>query len=850
MDPLSEQERMQRARITKFQKLWRSKRVFSNSNQGGWKVSASALTTKIVTFKLPTNFRSVFETAPKGFSEITGYSATFKRPVVRWVPGQGWIGEMADVKKIIAKRGQQTIVFTDTYFDVMGLGNYEEALLTIVKNGWAPKFLLNAPPTYKKIDGIFYINRSISLEDLKDEFRKIPGAKVTYTPEVSLPTVVLKLDKPKWTYQFFKNGTVLFTGIKDPSEREAPKQLFKELFEKHEMISFLAFNLANSPAIKKPGKNNGAAKKAKLANRYPLAASWNAKPPLGFYVRPGTNGKPRLYKWRKMEKELQTGEVINRGPMGLAKKNAVVVAKAYAKAGVPVPAHTLKVFRNLGIPIQNVNTEAVATPAGPKNRRAPSWNATKEGFYVRPGPGKQPYWFAIPAGIASGRKTVIKAYTDAGRNIPAAVREIFKIPANVKTNVMVMGNEAFKPGLQHFVTMGLNQILRINNRQATRLTKVELLGVARNMGIPEANAKMAPADLIALIQKKANVYKPIRNANLVVNGVYYRFMNNGRVEKTSSKGIQTRRAWATLPADEQNKIAKAVLPANLHAEYNATAKANKFNTLRAYVAGKKPAAKAPSPSPPWKAAPSPSSAGSNNNANALEFEYAVRLGQNLGNMSRTGNEMLFMNIYRKLPLGARGKPLKANINRAYKKFVKETRFDRINEPSKARFIGRIQVPNWMPTNKVQRYKNLVVSLAFQKPKPSQKNMKESIRAWINREVPMSPARAAREVENAITGEKRVIPAYVPKRRATPPIPKRSPPPKKSPKPKKYNASKSPRLQKEYALPLNRSAIQNLNNAITNMGLPTGPKNTYTWAGLAKAGLNAKFRNNWLKHVAV
>jgi hypothetical protein len=847
MDPLSEQERMQHARITKFQKLWRSKRVFSNSNQGGWKASSSALTAKIVTFKLPTNFRSVFETEPKGLTDITGYKETFKKPVVRWVPGQGWIGDSEDVKKIIAKRGQQTIVMTDTYFDVMGLGNYEEALLAIVKNGWAPKILLKALPTYKKIDGIFYINRAVSLDDLKDELKKIPGAKVTYNPEMAgVPAVVLKLDKPKWTYQFFKNGTVLFTGIKDPSERDAPRQLFKELFEKYEMISFLAFNLANSPAIKKPGKG-GDNKKAKLANRYPLVASWNSKPPLGFYVRPGTNGKPRLYKWRKMEKELQTGEVINRGPMGLGKKNAVVVAKAYAKAGVPVPAHTMKIFRNLGIPI----TEAVATPAGPKNRRAPSWNATKEGFYVRPGPGKQPYWFAIPAGIASGRKTVIKAYTDAGRNIPAAVREIFKIGANVKTNVMTLGNEAFKPGLQHVVKMGLNRVIRINNRQATRLTKAELLGIARNMGIPEANAKMAPARLISLIQNKAGITNKLnRSYDVFVNGTFYKFMNNGRVEKTTNQGIQTRRAWATISVAEQNKIAKAVLPANLHTEYNATVKANKFNTLRAYVAGKKPVDKEAPPSPPRKATPSPSSAGSNNNALALQFEYAVRLGQNLGNLSRTGNENIFMKIYGKLPVGARGKPLKAAVNQAYKKFVKETASERKNEPSKARFVSRIKIPNWMPTNKVQRYKNLLINLAFQKPKPAQKNIKEAVRVWINREVPMSPARAAREVENVITGEKRMIPAYVPKRRATPSIPKRSPPPKKSPKPKKYNASKSPRLQKEYALPRNRTSIQNLNNAITNMGLPTGPKNTYTWSGLARAGLNAKFRNNWLKYVAV
>lgn len=837
MNPLEEQARMEQARIAKFQRLWRSKRVFTN-DQGSWKVSASAITAKIVTFKLPTNFKEVFQTSPKGFSEIMGYKDNFKKPVARWIAGQGWIGDPEDVKKLIAKRGQQTIVFTDTYFDVMGLGNYEEALLTIVKNRWAPPILLDAPPTYKKIDGIFYINQIISLDDLKDELKKIPGAKVAYNPEVALPAVVMKLSQPKWTYQFFKNGTVLFTGIKDPSEREAPKQLFKKLFLEHELIPFLAFNLASSPAIKKPGKGSNTNKKAKLANRYPLASSWNAKPPRGFYVRPGTNGKPRLYMWRKMVKETQTGEVLNKGPMGLTKKNAVVVAKAYEKAGVPVSEHTMKIFRNLGIPIENVNTAKSAAAVGVKNRRAPSWNATKPGYYVRPGPGKQPYWFAIPVGLASGRKTAIKTYTEAGRNIPAAVRKIFNIPANVKTNT-----GEFASGLQHVITMGLNNILRINNRQATRLTKAELLGVARNMGIPEANSKMAPASIIALIQNKAAVYKPVRNANVLVNGLYYRFLNNGRVEKTTGQGVQTRRAWATLPAEEQNKIAKALLPTNLHKEYNTTTKNAKFNTLRAWAAGKRPAAPSPvaaAPSPPKaKKAVKPSV---NNNKFELEIEYAARLGSNLGNLSRTGNEALFLNVYNKLPVGARGKPLKANINKAYKKFVKETKAERANAPAKARFVSRIKVPNWMPVNKVQKYKNLVTNLAFQKPKPAVKNIKEAIRGWINREVPMSPPRAAREVENAVTGEKRIIPAYVPKRRPTPSIPKRTPPPKKSPK------VANTRLLQEYALPKNRSAIQNLNNAIANLGLPTGPKNTYTWSGLARRGLNAKFRNKWLKYV--
>ena len=847
MDP------QQSARIAKFQKLWRAKRVFTNS-QGSWKVSPSALTAKIVTFKLPTNFRSVFESEPKGFSEITGYKASFKKPEVRWVQGQGWIGDADGVNKVIAKKGQQTIVLTDKYFDVMGIGNYEAALLAIVKNGWAPPLLLKAKPTYKKIDGIFYVNRPFILEDLRDEFKKLPASMVDsiskYDEKIGgVPAVVLKLKSPKWTYQFFKNGTVLFTGIKDPSEREEPRKLFKEFFtDKYDMVAMLALNLGKSPAIRKPGAQAANAKKAKLANRNPLAASWNVKPPMGFYVRPGTNGKPRLYKWRKMEKELQTGQWLNRGSMNMTGVGPKVV-KAYANAGVPIPLATLNAFIRAGHPLANAApASAKKAGAAPKNRRAPSWNAAKEGFYVRPGPGKQPYWFAVPAGIAAGRKTVIKAYTDAGRNIPASVRAIFKIGNNVKTNVVTLGNNAFKPGLQHIVKMGLNRILRINNRQATRLTKVELLSIARNMNIPEANSKMAPARLIGLIQNKAGVTNKLnRNYDVLVNGTFYKFMNNGRVEKTTGEGVQTHRAWATIPVAEQNKIAKKLLPANLHVEYNATAKANRFNTLRAHVAGKKPV-KAPSPVRPRTPTPSPSNSNANN-ANAREFEYAVLLSQNLGNLYRNGNEKVFNKMYGKIPVGARGKPLKADVNRTYKKFVKELKATRANEPSKARYVARIQIPNWLPANKVQRYKNLVTNLAFQKPKPKVANVKVAIKKWLEAEVPQSPARAARTVENAITGEIKHLPAYVPKPRKTPNVPKRSPPPKKSPKPKKYNASKSPRLQKEYAMPANKTGLANLNNALTNIGLPTGPRNSYTWAGLVRAGLDPKYRNVWLNKVA-
>ena len=839
----------QAARIAKFQKFWRSKRVFTNS-QGSWKVSSSALTAKIVTFKLPTNFRSVFDSAPKGFSEVMGYKTTFKKPVVRWDNGR-WIGDSDGVSKVIAKRAQQTIVLTDKYFDVMGIGNYEEALLAIVRNGWAPKVLLRAPPVYKKIDGIFYVNTEFDLDGLAEELKALPASMVDSIKKADaivgfgVPAVVLKLKNPKWTYQFFKNGTVLFTGIKDPSERDEPRKLFKEFFtEKYDIPAMLVLNLGKKRAIGKPVKGgNRNAKIAALANRYPLARSWNSTRP-GFYVRPGTNGKPRFYKWRKMEREPQTGEWLNRGAMGLTKKNAVVVAKAYEKAGVPVPAATRNVFNRLGFPLEAPRSASVA--AGPKNRRAPAWNATKPGFYVRPGPGKQPYWFKVPEGLAAGRKTVIKTYTEAGRNIPAAVRNIFKIPANVKTNVVALGNNTFKPGLQHVVKMGLNRVLRINNRQATRLTKAELLAIARNMNIPEANSKMNPARLIGLIQNKAGVTNKLnRSYDVFVNGMFYKFGNNGRVTRTTGEGIQTHRAWATIPVTEQNKIAKKLLPANYHAEYNATAKTNRFNTLRAFAAGKRTPPspnRGAAPSPKRARTPSPSSAGSNNNNMAREFEYSTLLSQNLGNLYRAGNEHAFLKVYGKLPVGARGKALKANVNKAYKKFVKEMKSQRANEPARGRYVSRIEVPNWMPANKVQRYKNLVTNLAFQKPKPKAANVKVAIRAWINREVPMSPARAAHDIENAITGEKRHVPAHIPKPRKTPPVPKRTPPAKKSPK------AADP-LKKEWALPRNRTGLSNLTNAFINLGLPTGSNNTYTWAGLERAGLNKKFKKVWLEKVA-
>lgn len=759
------------AAARKIQAIFRRKRVFSNKPIDGTviKVSRAKITAQIVSFKTSVDFEEVFKKAPSGFTEVMGYARSFRKPVVRYVTGSGWIGEPEGITKVVAKKGKQSVSLTPDTVEILGAGNFEMALLACVKNEWAPRALLKSSPTFKKIDGQFNINKDFSLEDLASELRELPASLgpvvKPWTPEI-FPAVVLKLTKLGWTYQFFKNGTVLFSGVKNPKDIDLVPELFKKFFSEFDITPLVFAGMRVRTGLPDRGRAN---KAGKLAERYNLAGTWNSlqKPPRGFYIRPGTNGKPRLYPWLRVEKKAyNVGEGmpyinIKYYPMNL-KAVAPKVVKAYKNAGHNIPQSTINAFREGGAPLV-VNGNAGGAKLG--ERRASAWNATRAGFYVRPGPGQQPYWFKVPKGLASGRKTVIDTYTKAGRNIPRTVRNIFKIGNNVST----AGNVR-----EHRVAMGLNGILRINNRQATRLTKKELLAIGRNMNIPEVNAKMNPLTLIQWIQSKAGVGpKPNRTYDVIVNGMFYKFMNDGRVTRTTNKGIQTQRSWATISAAEQNKIAKAFLPANSHAEWNATAKANRFNTLRAVAVLKKPV-KAKSPSPPKgkPPSPSPSSAGSNMNNFGKELEVTVKLQGNLGNNYRNGNEAAFMKIYGKMPVGARGKVLKANENRAYKKFIKETKTLRKNNAPRAALQNRIQVPNWMPSNKVQSYKNFVTNLVFHKPKLAQKNIKIAVKSWVNRTVPQSPARVARVVENVITGEIKNIPAYVPKPRVSPVIPKR------------------------------------------------------------------------------
>ena len=813
----------------KIQRLWRAKRVFTN-NQGMWKISKPHVVSTISIVKFPVDMDAVFAGSPRGFTEVTGFKGAGQKASIRYADGK-WIGDSTGVTRVTAKRGSQTVVITKGVITVLGSGNPEAAYLAIAKNGWSAKNLVRAKPEYRKVDGVFYINKPFDLPGLKHEFRKLSmNHTVSYDPEVkTIPAVVLKLKNPQWTYQFFENGTVLFTGIKNPSEINEPVKLFKQFG-----LTNVAVAIEKTPALRRPvaGKKNT----SKLAERYPLAGTWNSlrKPYAGFYIRPGTNGKPRMYPYRFMRRDPNAG-VVNLGPMNL-RAVAPKVVKAFRNVGKPIPKVTLDAFASAGVSLESSpKKKAVAAHA---NRRAPSWNATKNGFYVRPGAGQQPYWFAIPKGIESGRKTVIAAYSKAGRNIPAAVRTIFKIPESVKIN-------AVKP--KHELVVGLNGVLRINGRQAVRLTVPELVAVARNMNIAEVNAKMKPVDIIQWIQYKSGLAgkKATRNFNVELNGVKYKFMNNGRVERTVGK-VRTTRNWSTIPVANQNRIAKAFLSPNYHNAYNIQPKNNKYKALLIYKNSLVPN--------------SPSTTSSNNLGNLANF--AANLEKNMKNQGhKNAYKALVGNYYRnenanklltrlsKLPVSAK----KTNINRAIKTFAKEAVIGARRALIEANYKSKIVAPNWIPLNKKNAYKSALLNVALQvnnKGKyPTQKKVREAMQAWINTSIPKVPT-AAYNKENVLTGEITHVPAWNPPKKTTVNVPKRLSPAKPITKPKPKAAAKpKPKTNtRKHRLNENSNNAENIGSAMINLGIDT--KGNYAWNNLVRAGMNKKYKNAWAKQPVV
>lgn len=810
---------MENAAARKIQKYFKKKTVYTNGT--GWKYSESKITNTIVRASVSTDFSSIInEDIPKGFTEVTGYSKVGQKGTFRYIKSHGWIGESKNLTKIVAKYNTITVILTKNAVNVLGSGNYEQGFLLAVRNGWAPKSLLHMKPEYLKITGSFKINRRLDLNGLYSEVHSKISNKIVhilpYDKEL-FPAVFMTFKVPKIQLTFFENGTVKFTGIKDIKDINVPKNLFKGILPVLDLnaISYLGA-YKNIPMNMKKGVV--AAKKLKLAARYAPAFKFDAVPPAGFYVRPGTDGAPRFYPYQHLQKG-GNGALYSTGNMNLAPVKPRVIA-AFEKAGVPIPARTKEIF---GI---------TNTPPSEKKKymtqRANSFNSVKNGYYVRPGPGKQPYFFKIPTGIATARKTVEKLYSEAGINIPKEVRKIFKI-----SNSLVINTNP-----THKITIGMNKAVRINGRQASRLTKKQLIQIARNMNIAKVDDKMKPIDIINYILVKSGINTKVNKSyDVNINSVQYKFIQNGKKIQKTSGLIRTTRNWATLPKIEQNKIAKAFLPKHMHANYNALPKNDTFDALLAIKSQMKIKS----------ISPTSSSVNSNSFAKEIEMELKTnamrnKLKERMGNNFRNENVKVILNQTNKLVK-------QTEINKVMKQFVKEKKFDRSHGKIVAAYSAKIVVPNWI--NKKNAYKQALINAGTQvnaKGKyPTQKAVKEAMAAWVASHGTRG-AHAAYNKENAVTGKKIHVPAYIPPKIQKIVVPKLSPIKKASPKvPKVLKTKLIGNSSKVYKFPANKNNVNSLANNLISKGLST--KNSYSWKNLVAKGVDKKFRNTWFKLVS-
>jgi hypothetical protein len=188
---------------------------------------------------------------------------------------------------------------------------------------------------------------------------------------------------------------------------------------------------------------------------------------------------------------------------------------------------------------------------------------------------------------------------------------------------------------------------------------------------------------------------------------------------------------------------------------------------------------------------------------------------------------------------------------------------------KRNYAAAIKVPNWLPSNLRNAYKNRMLNIGTtpnaKGALPAPEAVKRGMKGWLNAHLP-TMGRASYERENLETGKVTRVAAWNPAKRRSPNVPnigvKRVGPERKKrvPKPKPEvlkngaatgpikKAKKDPRENKNYSVPRDANA-ENLVNAIANLGLNIGPTNRYSWTYLTNKGLNNRFYENWMNYAA-
>jgi hypothetical protein len=782
-----------------------------------FRLAAPQVTSTIMDLPV-TPFRTLdVQTFHAGVKEMLGYVAGGKKAVVRITNNSilgankadqvhRWDFHVTEPKAYVSfARGTGRIQINTT--------QAPEVVLRFLDRTYFPG-ISSLPYRILKIDTKIYIDRTLNLDNLAQEIgSKVPGsvASVRYEPEL-MPGLYLKWAKPHVNLIMYTNGTILTQGLKSLESIGLTGQILESLFREHKVDHLKVFKYLRGTNKKNwlpklhapvPQRKNKEGKRAHMLDaRYPLAQGYTDER-AGFYVRPGPDKKPRFYPLV--------------GDLALVRTK---VARAYANAGVEIPS-----------PVRNAL--GIERGAAPKNkaegRRAPSWNAQKNGYYVKPGPGGQPYFFKVPKHKAYALPKVIERYQKAGRRIPTPVRAIFGLTRS--------------PELQHLqaqlaVNTNAQGHLRINGKHFNKYTRAELLAIARDLNIANVGNN---SSLSNIAQRILNVKgRERQRADLVMEGRPVVFMANGRVKRGDRA-----RQWTTLNASEKNSIARGYLTDAEYKEWQELSAGDKYDALL-YFKNKRAAVKPKTPSPPSSAASSVASP---------TFELELEASLLVSGVGGTKNdEEKLVKIFKNLPRGARGKPLKADMARASKNFIKEIKrrvqLKKIREAYKARIV----VPNWIPANKRNAFSQTLLNLATApnaKGKlPTRAAVRRGLSAWLRSQLPQQ-ALAARNVENVATGIVRRVPAWNPNVIKTPNFP--SPNVKRLGTPRRKAQApaapkKDPRENKEYALPKTEN-VENLANAMIGLGLRVGATNKYSWTQLKNAGVPEKFKNTWLKNVA-
>lgn len=293
--------------------------------------------------------------------------------------------------------------------------------------------------------------------------------------------------------------------------------------------------------------------------------------------------------------------------------------------------------RQVGIDMFYVGKKAAPAPklnmaayiANYRYDLAPGWNASKAGFYVRPGPNGKPRFYELKNPALQKAKT-IRAYLNAKLNIPTNTRTKLGI---TNANVAGIRNKAPSAGRPsgwnnqsrngHYVkpnksgnpqwyqipklkSAARNTVIEAYGKHAVpipqhirnmfkignnvksvplaspvigkKTTKKQLMNMAVMGNIPQVTEKLTVAQMKQVLQKKLSPQN--KSVDVVVNGVNHTFLANGSVRRVYPNKASRTRKFDTLKANEQDAIARAYMSSKRYEEYKKVARKDKFKFLK------------------------------------------------------------------------------------------------------------------------------------------------------------------------------------------------------------------------------------------------------------------------------